>query len=252
LAVFGATLALTAGLAGAFRGKNPSSSQAQSPPSSSATQASIGQPASARDCNRNSFIGTVQRRIVARAAPDLAAPGIRGLAPRTTLGTPQVVLVLGEVRRPDGGTWYRVQLPAVPSATGFLPAAGVTLAETSYRLALDRKSFRLTLFNGCTVVKQFAAGVGTGRTRPPTGRSYLTALLKLPEPDRLYGTYAYSLAGFTGTLSRWSSGAIVGLHGTLDPSALGKDDPRGSIAVSDSDIQELVQLLPLGTPIELG
>jgi lipoprotein-anchoring transpeptidase ErfK/SrfK len=169
----------------------------------------------------------------------------------TALGSPQVFVIQGQAFG-DDGLWYRVRLPVRPNGTtGFIPADRLSLSKTSYRLALNRKHFRLEFFKGCELLKTFRVGIGTGETPTPVGQFYLVSLLKLPAPNTVYGTYAYGLSGFSDILKTWKLGGIVGLHGTNDPASVGRRSSHGCIRMLNRDIAELVRVLPLGTPIEI-
>ncbi len=206
----------------------------------------------------SSFVAPlVRRRVVVRRAPSYRAPAIASFSRRTALGGPQVFLVAGgpgearATRRP-GGLWYRVLLPIRPNGTtGFLPASAVRLSATPYRLVVERARFRLKLFEGSERVATFPVGIGTGATPTPVGRFYLASLLRPPTAGSIYGTYAYGLSGYSDVITDWEGGGIIGLHGTNDPSSVGRAASHGCIRMRNPDIERLVRILPLGTPIEI-
>ena len=45
---------------------------------------------------------------------------------------------------------------------------------------------------------------------------------------------------------------MIGLHGTNDPSSIGHYTSHGCIRLYNRDIDRLVRILPLGTPIAIG
>jgi L,D-transpeptidase-like protein len=209
-------------------------------------------PASA-DCARESVIGTVLRsRTVARGIPARSAKAVHAFSKMTALGSPQVFLLQRQVVGQDGATWYQALLPIRPKGTtGFIPGRDLEVRTTPYRLELDRKRFRLRLFDGCRLLKAYRVGIGTGRTPTPVGRFYLTSLIKLPDPGTVYGPYAYGLSGYSEVLDTWKLGGIIGLHGTNDPSSIGRRSSHGCIRLRNRDIRALVKILPLGTPIAI-
>jgi len=108
------------------------------------------------------------------------------------------------------------------------------------------------VFQGPDVVRVETIGIGTGGTPTPGGRWYTTELLQPPSADGPYGTYAFGLSGFTGT----EKGPTVafgqlGLHGTNDPSTLGRNVSLGCLRVSNEAISALATQLPLGVPVEV-
>ncbi len=68
----------------------------------------------------------------------------------------------------------------------------------------------------------------------------------------MYGTFAYGLSGFSNVLKSFAGGSgVIGLHGTNDPSVIGQDVSAGCIRMRNEDIERLVPILPLGTPVEI-
>jgi hypothetical protein len=202
------------------------------------------------------LIGTVARdSIAARTAPDADAEVIARFDAVNDQGAPQVFLLEPEQRAPDGGLppgieWVRALLPVRPNGTrGYLPVDGLELSVTTYRVEVDTRAFELTLFDGDDVVFTAPVGIGKGKTPTPKGKFYLASLLKPPDPDTVYGTYAYGLSGYSETLKDWKDGGIVGIHGTNDPSSIGRRVSHGCIRLHNRDIERLVELLPLGTPV---
>jgi hypothetical protein len=190
---------------------------------------------------------------VARRAPDQTAPVVSRFGRRNVLGAPQVFLLEKEVFDSDGRTWYRALLPIRPNGTrGYLAGDSLTINHTPYRLELVREEFRLALFRGCQVVKNYTVGIGTGRTPTPVGKFYIASLLKLPVSNSVYGTYAYGLSGYSEVLRDWELGGIIGLHGTNQPSSVGERASHGCIRMHNAAIEQLVRVLPLGTPIEIS
>ena len=84
------------------------------------------------------------------------------------------------------------------------------------------------------------------------GTFYLASLLRPPTPDSVYGTYAYGLSGYSNVIRDWRWGGLIGLHGTNDPSSVGRYTSHGCIRMFNRDIGRLVRILPLGTPITIS
>jgi lipoprotein-anchoring transpeptidase ErfK/SrfK len=92
------------------------------------------------------------------------------------------------------------------------------------------------------------------QTPTPGGLYYIKELLKPPNPNTVYGPYAYGLSGFSDALESFEGGdAVIGIHGTNDPSGLGKDVSHGCIRMPNDQIIKLVEeiKLPLGVPVEI-
>jgi lipoprotein-anchoring transpeptidase ErfK/SrfK len=77
-------------------------------------------------------------------------------------------------------------------------------------------------------------------------------LLRSPNPDSVYGPYAYGLSAHSDALTSFSGGdAEVGIHGNNDASVLGQSVSSGCVRMSNDGITRLTEMLPLGTPVEI-
>jgi hypothetical protein len=206
-----------------------------------------------RKCEKPMTIGTIKdESVVARADPDPDADQVALLSGMNRWGVPQVLDLLNKTRGTDGDLWFKALLPVRPNGTkGYVPAKALSLASTGYRLVLHRDRYELLLYQGCKRIRRFPIGIGTGETPTPVGRFYLNVLLKPPDPNTIYGTYAYGLSAFSDVLVNWRGGGVVGLHGTNQPWSIGKESSHGCIRMYNSDIEKLAKLLPLGTPITI-
>jgi len=163
-------------------------------------------------------------------------------------GAPLVFLV-----QEDKGDWLRVLLPVRPNgSTGWIRAADVRLGRHGYRIVVELASHRITVTDGASVFLTEAIGVGTSSTPTPGGLYYVKELLRPPTPNGPYGPYAYGLSGFSNQLTSFAGGeGVIGIHGTSDPSSIGKDVSFGCIRMSNSGITRMAARLPLGTPVEI-
>lgn len=163
-------------------------------------------------------------------------------------GAPTVFVVLQ--RRSE---MAEVLLPIKPSgSSGWVRMADVKLTQHRWRMVVELAAHRLTVFQGPDVVRVETIGIGTAGTPTPGGRWFTTELLKPPQPDGPYGPYAFGLSGFTGS-DDGPTGANgqLGLHGTNDPSTLGRNVSLGCLRMSNEAISALATQLPLGVPVEI-
>ena len=146
-----------------------------------------------------------------------------------------------------------VLLPVRPAgSTGWVRLQDVKLSQHRWRIVVELGAYRMTVFQGPDVVRVETIGIGTSGTPTPGGSWYTTELLRPPSPDGPYGPYAFGLSGFTGT----EKGPTVafgqlGLHGTNDPSTLGRNVSLGCLRVSNEAISALATQLPLGVPVDV-
>lgn len=154
-----------------------------------------------------------------------------------------------EAQRPDG--WLQVLLPIRPNgSTGWIRATDVTLTPTRYRVTVELGAHRLRVTDGPQIILEDVVAIGAPDTPTPTGRYYIRALLQAPNPNTVYGPYAYGLSGHSDTLQTFNGGdAEVGIHGNNDPSVLGHNVTHGCIRMSNAAITTLTKILPLGTPV---
>jgi lipoprotein-anchoring transpeptidase ErfK/SrfK len=149
-----------------------------------------------------------------------------------------------------GDVWYEALLPIRPNDTaGWIVADDLRLQRSDYRLQIDLSRLRLDVFRLCRRVATYAIGVGTEDTPTPRGTFFLNSVLRPPEPGSVYGAFAFGLSGYSNVIRDWVGGGIVGIHGTNDPSSVGRRVSHGCIRMRNTDIRALVRILPLGTPV---
>ena len=147
--------------------------------------------------------------------------------------------------------WLRVQLPVRPNGSvGWVRTSDVTLSRHNFHIEVELAAFRLRAYRGTEVILDVPVGVAKENTPTPGGRYYTTELLKPPDPNTVYGTYAYGLSGFSEVLQSFNGGpGQLGIHGTNDPSSIGKRVSSGCIRLRNEDIEKLAGTLPLGVPV---
>jgi lipoprotein-anchoring transpeptidase ErfK/SrfK len=178
---------------------------------------------------------------------DTGAP-TRTLANPTEIGGPLLFLV-----ETGDKEWLQVDLPVRPNgSTGWIRAGDVTLSEHNYRIVVEVAAHHITVTRGSDVVLSEPVALGKADTPTPGGKFYTKELLQPPNPNTVYGPYAYGLSGFSNTLTSFGgTEAVIGIHGNNDPSSLGKDVSAGCIRMSNPGITMLAQTLPLGVPVEI-
>ena len=156
----------------------------------------------------------------------------------------------------DRGDWLKVLLPLRPNGSnGWIRRATVDVESHDYRAVVELGQHRITVWKGNEVLLQEPVGVGaSGRTPTTKGLFYTIELYPvLPDQQSAYGPWAFALSGYSEVLTSFGDGGtgVLGLHGTGDPSSIGRDVSNGCIRMSNSGITRLANTLPLGTPIEI-
>lgn len=163
---------------------------------------------------------------------------------------PIVFLVKGK-----GTDRLEVYLPVRPNgSSGWVNAADVTVSTVPYRIEVGISEHRIRVFDGNEVIVDEPVGVGRSDRPTPGGIYYLKELLQPPDPNSVYGSFAYGLSGFSNVLESFNGGpGVIGIHGTNEPSSVGGDVSSGCIRMRNEVIERLVNDigLPLGTPVEI-
>jgi hypothetical protein len=200
----------------------------------------------------NSVIAVARRRLVPiYARRDAKAPS-RTLG-RGLYGSKRVFLVAGQRRRWTWPQWVRVHLPTRPNGSrGWVRARDVKFLLDPYAVDIDLTRRVLRVRRGTRDVFRARIGVGRDAWPTPTGRYYITELLKAPSPNGAYGPYAFGISAFSSVFTRFGNGpGQVGIHGTNQPWSIGREVSHGCIRLDNRAIVWLAKRVPLGTPVRI-
>jgi lipoprotein-anchoring transpeptidase ErfK/SrfK len=162
---------------------------------------------------------------------------------------PQVFLV--ESQREDG--WVKVLLAERPNgSSGWVHAGDVQLTPNPYKLKISLGDHKITVFQGTNSTYEGPVAIGAADTPTPPGTYYTRVLIQAPDPNTVYGPFAYGLSAHSDVLTEFNGGdAEVGVHGNNDRSVLGKSVTHGCVRMDNDQIVKLSKVLPLGTPVEI-
>jgi lipoprotein-anchoring transpeptidase ErfK/SrfK len=249
IAAASAGLALRAGLDG---GDSPGGAHAQAGgpprPVSNGTRFSLA-GATAADPHAATVARARGRSVAIYRAPGAARAARRVQARRIDgHAAPLVFAVHG--RR---GAWLHVASGRRPNAsTGWIRQADVTLATTTYRVRVELRRHRLVVAHDGRVVMRARIGLGRAVSPTPTGRYFVTELLRPPDPHGFYGPYAFGLSAYSSVYTSFAGGdGQIGIHGTNAPASIGHDASHGCIRVANAVVTRLARRLPLGTPVTI-
>lgn len=122
------------------------------------------------------------------------------------------------------------QLITIP---GFPPIESIP-----YRIHVSTSKRKLTLYKNGKLVKVYPIAVGKMVTATPIG-DYII-INKALNPGGPFGTMWMSL-----------SKQHYGIHGTNNPSSIGKAVSKGCIRMYNHDVEELSRIVPIGTPVQI-
>jgi lipoprotein-anchoring transpeptidase ErfK/SrfK len=182
------------------------------------------------------------------SSPSESYPNPWPLDQDPSLVVPQVFLVESEQ-----GAWVKVLLPVRPNGTtGWVRKEDVALTPNRFRIDVSLGQNQITVYDADQVLLQEPVAVGAPKTPTPPGKYYLRVLLKAPDPNTVYGPYAFGLSAHSEVLNTFNGGdGEVGIHGNNDASVLGTDVTNGCIRISNESITKLAGILPLGTPVDV-
>ncbi|PWV99640.1 L,D-transpeptidase-like protein [Paenibacillus cellulosilyticus] len=108
------------------------------------------------------------------------------------------------------------------------------------QIRVDKKTHRLAVISGDIIIRSYKVGLGGDRT--PEGSFLISEKVKNPNgrDDGPYGSRGMTL-----------SDTKYAIHGTDEPQSIGVDDSLGCIRMSQEDLEELYDLVPLGTKVTI-
>jgi lipoprotein-anchoring transpeptidase ErfK/SrfK len=107
-----------------------------------------------------------------------------------------------------------------------------------YRIIVDLSDRSLYLLDGNVVVRSFPVGIGKMVTKTPAGE--YTVVNKQANPGGPFGAFWIGL-----------SKPHYGIHGTNDPSSIGREVSLGCIRMHNEDVLQLSSLVPVRTRVTI-
>jgi lipoprotein-anchoring transpeptidase ErfK/SrfK len=147
-------------------------------------------------------------------------------------------------------TWLRVRLPMRPNGvTGWVRARDVRLTKVTARVVVDLSAREVTLYVEGAAAFRTRAAIGSPATPTPLGSYYVNQKLVPDDPRGPYGAGAIGISAFSPVLKNWPQGGPVAIHGTNQPSLLGRPISNGCVRVANAAIRRLWRAAPPGTPV---
>jgi lipoprotein-anchoring transpeptidase ErfK/SrfK len=160
-----------------------------------------------------------------------------------------VVFLVKEIRP----NWVHVAVSTRPNGRmAWVRASDVTIRSVPNWIRVELGNRKATVYHGAAVVMETPVAVGTDAAPTPTGSYFVDGALKLRNPNGEYGAYQLSISAFSDIFQRFGSGVgQIALHGTNRPDLLGQAVSHGCVRFSNEAITQMVELAPLGTPVEI-
>jgi lipoprotein-anchoring transpeptidase ErfK/SrfK len=108
-------------------------------------------------------------------------------------------------------------------------------------IVVDPETHQLALVSGSVIMRKYPIGLGGEKT--PKGSFTISEKVRNPNghDNGDYGSRGMTL-----------SDTLYAIHGTNKPSSIGKDESQGCIRMDKEDIEELFDMVPLGTKVTIG
>ena len=148
------------------------------------------------------------------------------------------------------GAWGKVQLPYVwPRTDGWIPLRGLKRVTTGVVVSVDLSEHTVRVYQHGQLRYHVAAATGSGWSPTPPGDYVVTDRVPFGAGSPL-GSFAFGISGIQPRLpSGWSGGNQLAIHGTNDPSSIGRSVSAGCVRVSEWSLAHFEPLLQLGTPV---
>ncbi|WP_341480032.1 L,D-transpeptidase [Paenibacillus dendrobii] len=110
--------------------------------------------------------------------------------------------------------------------------------EEPLKIIVDKGNHRLAVVSGRMILRNYKVGLGGIRT--PEGNYVVTDKVMNPNgrSDGEFGSRGMQL-----------SGTNYAIHGTNEPDSVGADESQGCVRMSKADVEELFDMVPMGTPV---
>ena len=150
-------------------------------------------------------------------------------------------------------TWLRVQVPVRPNGTtGYVRASDVALGRTDLHIEVDLGARRILVRDGMTILVDSSVAVGAADTPTPTGSFFVTDVVDTPNDAGAYGPFALGLSAHSDVLEQFGGGdGQIAIHGTDQPSSIGAAVSHGCVRVPNDVVNQLADIVPLGTPVTI-
>ena len=134
------------------------------------------------------------------------------------------------------------------------PGRRLKIPKVNFRIIVDKFNNTLTLYNNDKYFKKYPVRTGVYEYQTPAGKYKIESKVKNPDwnkPDTGEKIHAGDPRNELGTRWMGFEGSALGIHGTIKPETIGKYASNGCIGLYIKDVEELYDLVPLGTEIEI-
>ena len=188
----------------------------------------------------------VRAASVVRAAPSTGGRHVGRITMRTFIGSRDVVVVLGRWK-----SWSRVRYARLGAQVGWVPTRTLwPSSSVRTRIVVDLRARRLRAYDEGRLRLSVRVAVGAAASPTPRGRFFLRERVRvIDSASSPYGPLALGLSAFSRYRTDWLGGGQVAIHGTNEPSLIGRRVSNGCVRLRNEDVQRLDRLVGVGTPV---
>lgn len=131
--------------------------------------------------------------------------------------------------------------------------AFTTAAQAGHRIVINKSTNKLQLYENNALIKTFPVATGRKPSLTPEGKFSIVNKLINPYYGKLKipGGDPRNPLGFRWLGLSIGGGGEYGIHGTNNPSSIGKYASSGCIRMYNQDVQWLFNRVPVGTTVEI-
>lgn len=150
----------------------------------------------------------------------------------------------------NDGRWGLVDLPYTwPRREGWIRIKGLSRDTTRVRVEVDLSQHMVIVRRFGKVLFRAPGATGASYSPTPVGEYFVTDRVPFGAGSAL-GSFAFGISGIQPRLpAGWSGGNQLAIHGTNNPSSIGRSVSAGCVRVSETTLDRLMPLLAYGTPV---
>jgi len=188
--------------------------------------------------------------VVAYRHPSRSAARLGEVAVVSRFYHQRLVWWIEEVVRRGGQAWGRLELPyASPRRDGWIALRGLARDTTWVTVRVDLSRHEVVVERRGEILVRVPGATGASVSPTPPGEYVVTDHVAFGAGSSL-GSFAFGISGIQPNLPPgWSGGDQLAIHGTNDPSSIGRSVSAGCVRVSEWALDRFKPLLRQGTPV---
>ena len=158
---------------------------------------------------------------------------------------------LGEIAQGEGTTVEMIRRANNVSNDVIRPGQKLKIPQGHFRIVVDKSQNRMLVTLNNQFFKLYSVSTGKENSTPIGSFKIIN---KVPNPVWYHEGAAVPSGSADNVLgTRWMGldKPSYGIHGTVDPDAIGQQVTAGCVRMSNSDVEELFDIVPVGTEVTI-